>query len=178
MLLFTIAVTVAAAVLFGLAPAFQSTKVDVAPVLKGGGVANVARVSFRTVLVVFQVGVSLVVMIGAVLFLRSLHALLSIDTGFARQNVLVASIDLPSGRSTIVYSRLLAEMQRLPGVVSAALADSAPLGTNIGWNIYVPGYVPKSNEPTTSPWVSLVSPGYFKTMMMPLLLGRDFDDRD
>ena len=103
--------------------------------------------------------------------------MLSEDTGFARRNVLVASIDLPSNRPD-VYSRLLDAMQHLPSVESAALADSAPLGTNIGWNIYVPGYVPRPNEPTTSPWVSLVSRGYFETMRVPLLLGRDFDDRD
>ena len=102
---------------------------------------------FRKGLVVFQVAVSLVVVIGALLFLRSLHGLLSIDTGFARQNMLVASVDLPAESVADVYPRLLEAMQRLPGVVSAALADSAPLGTNTGWNIYIPGYVPRPNEP-------------------------------
>ena len=177
-LLFTLGVTVAAAVLFGLAPAFQSARVDVAPVLKGGESFGAGRAQLRKALVVFQISVSLVVIIGAVLFLRSLYGLLSMDAGFARANVLVAAIDVPASPREDVYGRLLAELQRLPGVTSAALADSAPLGTNIGWNIYIPGYVAKSNEPTTSPWVSLVSPGYFKTLTVPLLLGRDFDDRD
>ena len=177
-LLFTLGVTVAAAVLFGLAPAFQSARVDVAPVLKGGESSGAGRAHLRKALVVFQISVSLVVIIGAVLFLRSLYGLLSMDAGFARANVLIAAIDVPASPREDVYGRLLAELQRLPGVTSAALADSAPLGTNIGWNIYIPGYVPKSNEPTTSPWVSLVSPGYFKTLTVPLLLGRDFDDRD
>ena len=177
-LLFTLGVTVAAAVLFGLAPAFQSARVDVAPVLKGGEPFGAGRAHLRKALVVFQISVSLVVIIGAVLFLRSLYGLLSMDAGFARANVLVAAIDVPASPREDVYGRLLAELQRLPGVTSAALADSAPLGTNIGWNIYIPAYVPKSNEPTTSPWVSLVSPGYFKTLTVPLLLGRDFDDRD
>jgi len=177
-LLFTVAVTGAAALLFGLAPAFQSAKVDVAPVLKGGEGSKSARVPFRTGLVVLQVSVSLIIVIGAVLFLRSLQALLSIDTGFARENVLVASIDVPPDRYMDVYPRMLEEMKRMPGVVAAALADSGPLGTNTGWMIYIPGYVPKADEPTTSPWVGFVSPGYFRTMMVPLLLGRDFDDRD
>jgi predicted permease len=177
-LLFTMAVTFAAAVLFGLAPAFQSARVDVAPVLKGGGMSKAARVPLSKLLVGFQVTMSLVVIIGAVLFLRSFHALLSRDTGFARTNVLVASIDVPSNRFADLYPRLMDGMKRLPGVMSVAVADSAPLGTNIGWNIYIPGYVPQPNEPTTSPWVSLVSPGYFETMTIPLLLGRDFDDRD
>jgi predicted permease len=177
-LLFTIAVSAAAAVIFGLAPAFQSARVDIAPELKGGASRKRSRLSLRKVLVVFQVSVSLVVIIGAVLFLRSLHALLAMDTGFARANVLVAAIDVPSNRFASVYPRLREEMTRLPGVVSAAFADSAPLGTNIGWNIYIPGYVAKPNEPTTSPWVSLVSPRYFDTMLVPVLLGRDFDERD
>ena len=130
MLLFTIAVTVTAAVLFGIAPAFQSARIDVAPALKGGDGARSARLPFRKGLVVFQVGLSLVVVMGALLFLRSLYGLLSEDTGFARRNVLVASIDLPLNRPD-VYSRLLDAMQHLPGVESAALADSAPLGTSM-----------------------------------------------
>jgi predicted permease len=77
-----------------------------------------------------------------------------------------------------VYPRLLEELKQLPGVISAAAADSPPLGTDMGWNIYVPGYVPTPNEPTSSPWVSVVSPGYFETMRVPLLLGRGFDERD
>jgi predicted permease len=72
----------------------------------------------------------------------------------------------------------LEEVKRVPGVIFAAGADSAPLGTNMGWNIYAPGHVPTPNEPRSSPWVSVVSPGYFETMMMPMLLGRGFDDRD
>jgi len=58
------------------------------------------------------------------------------------------------------------------------LADAGPLGTTTGWNIYVPGYLKKPNEPTTSPWVGFVSPGYFDTMAVPLVAGRDFDERD
>ena len=177
-LLFTILVTVGAAVLFGLAPAFQSARVDVAPVLKGEWSSKSARVPLNKLLVVFQVTVSLVVVIGAVLFLRSLSGLLSMDTGFARANVLVAAIEVPSNRFADLYPRLVEELKRLPGVVSVALANSAPLGTNIGWNIYIPGYVAKPNEPNTSPWVSLISPGYFETMKVPLLLGRDFGARD
>jgi predicted permease len=177
-LLFTIGVTSTVAVLFGVAPAFASTRIDVAPVLKGGQASKSSPALFRRGMVVFQVSVSLVVIVGAVLFTRSLNGLLSTETGFARENVLVATVDLPTDRSTDVYPRLLEEVKRLPGVISAAAADSAPLGTNMGWNIYVPGYVPTPNEPTVSPWVSVVSPGYFETMMVPVLRGRGFDERD
>jgi predicted permease len=178
-LLFTLAVAIGAALLFGLAPAWRSTKVDVAPVLKGGVVhESASRSPVRKGLVVFQVGVSLVVVIGAVLFLRSLDALLSIDTGFIRKNVLVASIDMMSEEDVNFDGRLLETLRATPGVVSAALAWSAPLGTNTGWLIYVPGYVPKPDEPRTTPWVDGISPGYFKTMGIPVMVGRDFDDRD
>jgi predicted permease len=177
-LLFTLAVAVGAAILFGLAPAYQSTKLDLAPVLKGGVVHESSRSPFRKGLVVFQVGVSLVVVIGAVLFVRSLNALLSIDTGFTRQNVLVASIDMLSERDVNFHGRLLDTLKTAPGVVSAALAWSAPLGTNTGWLVYIPGYVPKPDEPRTTPWVDGISPGYFRTLGIPIMLGRDFDDRD
>jgi predicted permease len=177
-LLFTMIVAIAAALLFGLAPAYHSTKVDVAPVLKGGVVHQSTRSPFRKGLVVFQVAVSLVVVIGAVLFLRSLNALLSIDTGFTRKNVLVASIDMVTERDVNFYGHLLQALKTTPGVVSAAVAWSAPLGTNTGWLVYIPGYVAKPDEPRTTPWVDGISPGYFKTMGIPILLGRDFDDRD
>ena len=177
-LLFTLAVAVGAVLLFGLAPAYQGTSVDVAPLLKGGTGTESGRTPFRKGLVVFQVGVSLVVIVGAVLFLRSLNALLSIDTGFTRQNVLVASIDMTSNRDASSQRRLLETLNATPGVVSAALSWSAPLGTNTGWLIYVQGYVAKPDEPRTTPWVDGISPGYFKTMGIPVLAGRDFDDRD
>jgi predicted permease len=175
---FTLAVSIAAALLFGLLPAFQSTNVDVAPVLRDGGAGKSPRVPFRKGLVIFQIAVSLVVVIGSVLFVRSLRALLSIDPGFTRQNIVVASVDVGPGRSIEVLRQLLDNVRGMSGVVAAGAADSEPLGTNTGWTIYVPGYVPKSNEPRSTPWVGFISPQYFKTMTVPVLLGRDFDDRD
>jgi predicted permease len=177
-LLFAIAVVISTALLFGLAPAYQSTRVDVAPALKGGVMHDTSRSPFRRGLVAFQVGVSLVVVIGAVLFTRSLNALLAIDPGFTRANVLVASIDMVSPRDATFYQRLLDTVKAAPGVVSAAVAWSAPLDTNTGWLVYIPGYLPKANEPRSTPWVDGISPGYFKTMGIPLVLGRDFDERD
>jgi predicted permease len=177
-LCFTLALACGSALLFGLVPAFQSTNVDVVPALRDGGPGKSARVPLRKGLVIGQVSVSLVVVIGAVLFLRSLQALLSIDTGFARQNVLVASIDVPSGRAATIYQEVVDAARGLPGVLAAGTADSGPLGTSTGWTIHVPNYVPRANEPRSSPWVGVVSPDYFKTMMVPFLAGRDFDSRD
>jgi predicted permease len=174
-LIFTLLLGIGAALFFGVVPSFQSTFVDVAPAIKGEESGSRAtRILFRKGLVVFQISLSFLLLIAAVLFLRSLHNLLMIDPGFARENVLVASVDAAPG----LDARLLTEVKSLPGVVSAALADSPPLGAGTGWNVYVPGYTPKAAEPRDSPWVSFVSPGYFTTMGVPLLLGRDIDDHD
>jgi len=174
-LLFTLVLGVGAALFFGLVPAFQSTVVDVAPAIKGEEIgAKAGRSLFRKGLVVFQMSLSLLLLIASGLFLRSLHNLLIIDPGFARENILVASVEGGPGLDL----RLLKEVRNLPGVVSAALADSPPLGTHTDWNIYVPGYTPKATELQDSPRVGFVSPGYFTTMGIPLLLGRDIDDRD
>ncbi|HEY1338786.1 MAG TPA: ABC transporter permease [Bryobacteraceae bacterium] len=174
-LLFTFAAGVGAALLFGLAPAFQSTSVDMAPAIKGEELTiRGARVWFRKGLVVAQMSLSFVLLIGAALFLRSLHNVLTIDPGFAGENILVASVEGGPG----LNAPLLEELKHLPGVVSAALADSAPLGVNTGWIVFVPGYTPKTNEPADTPWVGFVSPGYFATMGIPLLLGRDINQHD
>ena len=177
-LLFAFAVVVGTALLFGVAPAYQSTKVDIAPVLKGTVVHDGSRSPFRHGLVALQVGLSLIVVIGAVLFIRSLDSLLAIDTGFTRTNVLVASIDMEGDGDEHRHARLLAAVTSAPGVTSAALAWSPPLGTHTGWLIYVPEYVAKPNEPGGMPSVEGISPGYFRTMGLPIVLGRDFDDRD
>jgi predicted permease len=174
-LLFTLLLGVGAALFFGLVPALQSTSVAVAPAIKGEEVGGKAgRILFRKGLVVFQMSLSFLLLIAAGLFLRSLHNLLTIDPGFARESILVASVE--GGR--VLDLQLLGEVRNLPGVVSAALADSPPLGTHTGWNIYVPGHTPKTAEQRDSPQVGFVSPGYFATMGIPLLLGRDIDDRD
>ena len=120
----------------------------------------------------------MVVVIAAVLFLQSLNALLSIYSGFTRQERARRFNRHGVDREVNFHGRLLETLHATPGVVSAALSWSAPLGTNTGWLIYVQGYVPKPDEPRTTPWVDGISPGYFKTMGIPVLAGRDFDDHD
>jgi predicted permease len=178
-LLFTLVLAVGTGLLFGLAPAFASTRVDVAPALKGDeAAAQPLRVFVRKGLVVFQIGLSCVLLMAATLFLRSLHNLLVIDPGFAREKILLASIDAGmTTRNPAFYPRLLEETRRLPGVVAAGLADFTPLGNHTGWTIFIPGYTPGIDEPRDSPSVGWISPGYFETMKLPLLLGRDFDWR-
>ena len=106
-LLFTLVLGVGAALFFGLVPAFQSTIVDVAPAIKGEEIgAKVGRILFRKGLVVFQMSLSLLLLIAAVLFLRSLHNLLTIDPGFARENILVASVEGGAGLGDAARSRV------------------------------------------------------------------------
>ena len=172
-LLFTLSLCVGAALLFGLAPALQSTGIDVAPAIKGTDSTKPARILFRKGLVVFQMSLSCLLLIAAALFLHSLHNLLTVDPGFARENILVASVESGPG----LDSRLLEAVKHLPGAISAALADSPPLGVNTGWDIFVPGHIRGSDE-RQSASVGFVSPGYFRTMGIPLLLGRDIDSHD
>jgi predicted permease len=179
-LLFSGALAAGAAVLFGLAPAIQGTRIDLAPALKSDGpVLKRNRAFFRHGLVVLQVSLSFVLLLGAALFLRSLQNLLTIDPGFARLNVVVATIGFASAdRMKVLYSHLLEQATALPSVTSAALADSPPLGTHTGWEVWVPGFAPKRDAPSQSPSVAFVSPGYFATMNIPVLIGRDFEARD
>ncbi|MGC4054449.1 MAG: ABC transporter permease [Paludibaculum sp.] len=174
-LLFTLLLGTGAALLFGLVPALQATRVDVAPAIKGEELKPKSTpLTLRKGLVVFQMSLSCLLLIATALFLRSLHNLLSLDPGFAREKILVASVESGPGLET----RLLNAIRTLPGVTSVALADAPPLGTHTGWNVYIPGYTPTASEPKDSPSVGFVSSGYFATMRIPLLLGRDFDERD
>ena len=172
-LAFTLLTGTGAALVFGLAPAFGGTSVDTAAAMKGGDSAGVpARVLLRKGLVILQVSLSCVLLTGAALFLRSLHNLLTVDPGFTRENILVASVQGTAG----LDARILGMVKQLPGVAAAALADSPPLETHTNWSIYAPGYA--ASESGESPAVGFVSPGYFATMGIPLLLGRDMDERD
>ena len=172
-LLFTLTLSVGAVLLFGLAPAFEGSRFEIAPALKGEeAAARMAGGFFRKGLIVIQMSLSCLLLIGAALFLRSLHNLVALDPGFARENALVASVDADMR----LFPRILEEVSHLPGVVSAGLADSPPLGTHTGWTIYAPGHTEKANE--DSPSVGFISPGYLETMRIPRLLGRDIDSRD
>jgi putative ABC transport system permease protein len=114
------------------------------------------------------------------LFVQTLHNLRQVDPGFERQQVVIASTDTsgysPEQRESF-YARLLANVRAIPGVVSAAMSDDEPLGVNTGWNIWV-RRDPSAPLALVGASVSFVSPDYFRTMGIPLLRGRDFDQND
>ena len=181
---FTAAIAMATGVLFGIAPALQSTRPSLAPTLKAQA-TNVlgGQGRLRKVLVGSQIAVSLLLLIGATLFLRTLDNLLAVDIGFETNRLLSFSID-PSlngydpPKVRHLVKTLLERVNRAPGVDGAGLAGIRLLEGN-QWTagITVEGYQARGNE-NNSQWANTVSPGYFKAMGIPLLAGRDFDHRD
>ena len=184
-LAFTTIAAIAAGVLFGMAPAVQATKPDLVPALKGESSQRTAGRSWlRNALVVAQMAMSLALLIGAGLFLRSLDNAQSIDPGFATDNMLVASLD-PSqqgydeAQTDQFYRELVERVEALPGVRSAAIGDRVPLvlGGGQQWGFSVDGYEFSSNERDNVDY-KVVGPGYFRTMGIPLVAGREFGAQD
>jgi len=182
-LTFTLLVGVASGVLFGLLPAIQASKPDVVEALKDtdrtGGPARHAF-GVRDVLVVGQVALSLVALVGAGLFVRSLAATAKTDPGFETKNLLSVNFDLglqgynrEKGEALL---RLLDERLRsLPGVVSAATASNGPLTFGLARSVFLEG---GNDNDRTLVAVNPVEPGYFETMGIPILKGRPITDED
>ena len=168
--------------LFGLAPALQATRAAPGTAMKAGGrgvIDSRSRVSLRRSLVVVQVALSLVLVVGAVLFTRTLHNLMTLDPGFGRTDLLIANLDLRRAnlskeRLLGVYREVEERVSAAPGVAEAVSAAIVPLSGS-GWNerILVGGVVQKEY-----PFFNRVSPGFFRTVGTPTLAGRDFDERD
>jgi predicted permease len=183
---FTIAVSLLTGILFGLLPALQSTRPDVAPTLKdqvGGIVGGGAQVRFRKGLVMAQVSLSLLLLVGAGLFVRSLGNLRDLGPGFPTGNLVSFNLD-PStnGYSTenakAFYQRLVDEVNSVPGVRSTGLAGKRILDGD-GWDLWVTveGHRLKANE-VPDAYVNSISPGYLPTLGVPILAGRDFTAKD
>jgi predicted permease len=181
---FTFAVSTATGILFGLVPALQSAGADVAPTLKneaGSVVGGQARL--RKALVAFQMAVSLLLVIGAALFIRTLGNLTAVDIGFDTRRLIEFGVDpslngYDATRTRQLAKTLLQRLDELPGVDGAGLATIRLLeGNQWSSDISVEGYQLKPDE-NLSQWCNAVSPGYFKAMGMSLLAGRDFTERD
>jgi len=183
---FTAAVSLAAGVLFSLAPALRSGRLDLASALKdrspsGGGPRG--RIALAPALVAGQVALCLVLLVGAGLLTRSLINLRGQDVGFDRSSVLLVRLQtrLANYRSTDLeglYRRLIDQVQSLPGVSSATVATYSPMGGMSRNNsVVVQGYQPREGDPTSS-LVNLVGPRYPETMGMPIRAGRALGDGD
>jgi len=184
-LLFTIAVMFVTVLVFGLAPAIHSSRADVAPTLKdqAGSVVSGGNVALRKALVTAQVALSLLLLIGAGLFLRTLNNLRGLGPGFSPERLVGFNLD-PSlngysvERAKIFYRRLTEELSATPGVQSVSLAAVRILEEN-EWDssMTAEGYTARADQ-TPQPYMNSISPNYFATLAVPILQGRDFTGRD
>ena len=185
-LAFTIGVAVLTGLLFGLAPALRATSVAPNNVLKEharGMVAGTSRFNLGKALVTGQVALSLMLLVGAGLFLGTLRNLLKTELGFNRHNVLLVRADVmqanvPKPQRGRVFQDIVARLREIPGVASASSSVMTPI-SHMMWNelTFPEGYTPKGKDDTLV-YFNRVSPGYFETMRTPLLLGRDFSEHD
>jgi len=183
-LLFALGVSVLTGILFGLVPAWQTARPRLVPALKeGAAVVSSGHVWLRKGLVVAQVALSLLLLVGAGLFARSLWNLRALDPGFRVDRLLTFSMD-PSlsgygpAQASQVFTRLRAQIGQQPGVVGVSLATNTPLTRSV-WRatVNVDGYQAKDGE-DVNPHMNTVGPQYFRTMGIPLVAGREFSDAD
>ncbi|HEY2375679.1 MAG TPA: ABC transporter permease [Gemmatimonadaceae bacterium] len=182
-LLFTLVVALLTGMLFGLVPALQATRPSLVPALKGEAPAGGSRARMSRPLVVAQMALSLILLVCSGLFVRNLRAATAIDKGFSSDNLLLAAVDpgmngYDRARVDDFYRRLLARLTEMPSVRDVAFADDVILGlSSSDMGVGIPGYTPTKNESMSINY-NTVSPGYFATMGMRLLRGRDFSAHD
>jgi predicted permease len=183
-LLFTLGACVLTTVLFGLVPALQAVRVDLLPALKNQLPERFRRIQVRDLLVGAQVTLSLMLLVGTVLVVRSLQRAMTIDVGFNPRHAVAVTFDVGlSGYSEdqgrAFEHRLMTQLSGLPGVDSVAMSGWLPLGLGqSNTNVYGEGKpVPKVSDAPGAYYYN-VSPGYFHTMQTRLIAGRDFDQHD
>jgi putative ABC transport system permease protein len=186
-LAFSLLISLTTGVLFGLFPALQASRPDLIETLKDGGRSgggSGGRQRVRGALVIAEVALSVALLIGAGLLLRSFAKLQNVELGFEPANLLTLRINLPRDRYQAhqecwaFYTRLLRETKALPGVQDAALTSSVPLSGlgNTGGAVQIPGRAAATDGQPSAAW-RIVSPGYLRMLGIPLR-GRDFDERD
>jgi predicted permease len=185
-LAFTAGVAILTGMLFGVLPAFRSTNISLASAMKGNQAEDSeSRVRFRPGrwIVGAQIALSLVLLVGAGLFLRTFTNLMSQDIGFDSDNVLLAHVNLSSEKlspesQTMTYNQILDRILAIPGVISASRSVIAPI-SGIMWNdnIFVDSpTAPKGDDALA--YFNFITPEYLPTLRTPLLKGRNFDSHD
>ena len=184
-LAFILAITVGAALLFGVLPAWQATKTDAAARLQEsrGAIGSLGRMRSGRFLVSLQLALSFPLLVGAGLLARTVYNLQHADLGFAARQALLVRLDFrvagyqPAQKDSVLHA-LLAEIQLIPGVRAASFSHLGLFsGGESGTSIEVEGYVPKDGEDVES-GVDVVGPGYFSTLGIPIRLGRDILESD
>ncbi len=180
---FTFGVALLTCVLFGVAPAIQAANADPGTVMKASGrglSAGRERFLLRRGLIVSQVAISLVLLVGTLLFVRTFRNLLNLDVGFRQDNILVADFDFSplkvATSNRLEYKReLLEKVKNTPGVIAAAETSIVPLNGD-GWNEFID--VPTASISRKLVYFSGTSPGYLGTLQIPMIAGRDFSETD
>jgi putative ABC transport system permease protein len=183
---FTLACTIIAVLIFGIAPALTASRAEIVTILKDApeGTGRRRWLSGRTALVILQVALSFALVVTASLFLRSLWKLQNVDLGFSPENVLTMTVSM-SGlqnydalRGSQFYSTALDQVNALPGVRASSFADRLPItpgGTNL---LRKPGQTTPSADHDIVINRLTVSPGFFRTLSLPIVRGREFTDAD
>ena len=182
-LLFTIAIMLLTGVLCGLAPAFRAARINLQDAIKEGarGSASGSTKRLNNLFVVSQLALSLVLLIGAALFIQSFRNLLAINPGFRAENVLMARVALPEqkydkAQTVSFYEQLRQRVSSVPGVRAVELCQVVPFsGDGQGGPFLVEGV---SQEQERIAWLRSSTPGYFDAMGMPILKGRAFTASD
>ncbi len=185
-LLFSFLVSVATGILFGLAPAWQASRSSIGAVLKEGGRSSTSASGrwLRSALLVAEVAMSIVLLVGAALLLRSFARLTNVDPGFRPEHVLAFRVALPGTtypddpRRIAFFSQLLERLDGIPEVASAGMIQTLPMRGDNMLSFTIQGRPqPKPNEEPSANY-RVISPKYFETMGIPLLRGRALTDRD
>jgi predicted permease len=183
---FTLLISLLTGSIFGLAPALQASRVELITELKEKGshaVRGHRWFSLRNLLVVGQVALSLVALIGAGLFLRSLSNAQRINPGFETEKLLVLSFDVgvqgyDKARGMEHYRRVVEKVEAIPGVISAAIASARPFALGFVRTVFVEGQEPSGGGRGIMTIVGTVDPKYFETIGIPLVRGRNFTEAD
>ena len=185
--LFTLALCLGTTILCGLAPAWQTFRRKAQDVLRESGRGVSAGVRSRALggaLVVSEISLALIALIGSGLFIQSFENAKTANPGFQPEHVLLAGYDLsqsryPLEKSLTVLRRLRDHLLNVPGVQNASMCEDVPLGFSAGsWEeVDIHGYAPRRGE-NMKLYRNVVSPGYFATLEIPLVAGRDFSERD
>jgi predicted permease len=182
-LAFALAVTLLAAMLFGLLPAWQATGADAGTSLREGGRGSVGRMAWGRSLVTLQLALSLPLLVGAGLLARTLYNLQHVELGYPAERLLLVGINsreagYDSARSGALFRELLGQIERIPGVQAASFSFNGLFtGSNTSNRIEVEGYTPKrDNDRDTG--MDMVGPNYFSTLGVPIVLGREILESD
>ena len=185
--LFTLGISVVTGVLFGLIPAFGASRPDLHSGMKEssrGSGSSIKHNKMRSLLVVSEVSLALVLLVGACLLIRTFIALRAVNPGFDAHNVLTMEMALngPQFEKTAGVAQLLRSgrdrLNALPGVASAAVTDAMPLEGGFGLPFNIVGRAPQDGPYTGGAGWMAVSPGYYDSFSIPILKGRDFTDHD